>query len=96
MDVRRKKLKKYLLKRVRRSINPGGCWEWMGSTAGNGYGVFTYRGKRYNVRRLCYELFREPIPSKKRLENSCGTYGCINPKHSYVGERKKGGRPKSS
>ena len=64
-----------------------GCWLWMASTAGRGYGQFRIPGTRRNIyaHRLSFELFKGPLPKGAHLMHSCDTPRCINPDHLSIG-----------
>jgi hypothetical protein len=54
-----------------------GCWVWMGSLSGNGYGRF---GKKV-AHRVIYELLRGPIPEGMEADHMCNNIICVNPDH---------------
>jgi hypothetical protein len=60
-----------------------GCWEWLGSRHGKGYGHFAVRGTttRMKAHRYSYELFRGPIPEGMTLDHLCRNRSCVNPSH---------------
>jgi hypothetical protein len=58
-----------------------GCWMWMTSIAGNGYGLFYLAGKKLLVHRVAYELLRGPIPSGLVIDHLCRNRACVNPDH---------------
>lgn len=64
-----------------------GCWLWMASTAGKGYGQFRIPGTRKNIyaHRLSYELFKGALPKGAHLMHSCDTPCCVNPDHLSIG-----------
>lgn len=62
-----------------------GCWNWMGSTKGAGYGNIGV-GKRPNMKsvrthRVTYEHFVGPVPSGMELDHRCRNRRCCNPDH---------------
>jgi hypothetical protein len=68
---------------------PDDCWEWVGSKAQNGYGL--YSGKPHGVpksmsaHRRSYELFIGEIPEDMYVLHQCDTRGCVNPAHLVEG-----------
>jgi len=85
----------YLLSYV--SKRDDGCWEWTGSKAPNGYGLFYER--RVGVKgahRVSYELHHGPIPPGKHVDhtchdpescaggNTCPHRLCVNPDHLSI------------
>ncbi len=65
-----------------------GCWIWIGSKAGKGYGTTTYNGERMSARKVAFLLFvndGEPDPctniTNTKNGNGCGHLTCVNPKH---------------
>ncbi len=62
-----------------------GCWLWIASLDGKGYGQFP-KGKEFgrgNVRahRAAYEIYRGPIPKGMELDHLCRVKTCVNPAH---------------
>jgi hypothetical protein len=66
-----------------------GCWDWLGSDDGRGYGFVHFGGKRerVNVRcnRLSYMLFFGPIPEGMVVMHKCDNPACNNPDHLTLG-----------
>lgn len=58
-----------------------GCWLWMGSTAGAGYGVIGVNGKNEYCHRVAFELFKGPIPEGLTIDHLCRVRVCCNPDH---------------
>lgn len=60
----------------------GSCWPWLGTQAGQGYGVFhPERGKAVRAHRFAYEDAVGPIPEGKQLDHLCRNRICVNPSH---------------
>lgn len=72
-----------ILKRIDQSVE--GCWEWPGSTTGNGYGTVSYYvdgiQKIALTHRILYEYFIGPIPEKYDIDHLCRNRICCNPAH---------------
>lgn len=58
-----------------------GCWLWCGSTQPNGYGAFSYRGRKRLAHRVSYELHHGAIPDGHDVHHTCSTRRCVNPDH---------------
>lgn len=74
-----------LLDRFMEKVSPepnSGCWLWLGSEWGKGYGSFVIeRGKGCQAHRAAYELFVGPIPEGLQLDHKCRVHICVNPDH---------------
>jgi len=58
-----------------------GCWVWMGSKNGGGYGQTTLNGKHVDAHRLVYSELVGDIPSAMDLDHLCRNRACVNPDH---------------
>lgn len=58
-----------------------GCWLWLGSTRGNGYGGGWANGKNYRAHRIAYEYCVGPIPTGLTIDHLCRNRVCVDPKH---------------
>ena len=67
-------------KRVMPEPNSG-CWLWLGSARGNGYGGGLANGKNYRAHRFAYERCVGLIPNGLTLDHLCRNRICVNPKH---------------
>lgn len=59
----------------------GDCWVWERATNGVGYGLITFRGRRWYVHRLAYTLWRGAIPTGLVIDHLCGNTFCWRPAH---------------
>lgn len=60
-------------------IDDKGCWVWLGSVNGAGYGQ--HGQKRTGVHRIAYELWNGPIPRGVQVDHKCRVRCCVNPEH---------------
>jgi len=58
-----------------------GCWLWIGSLKGGGYGQTSWRGKNISAHRLVYQELVGPIPAGLDLDHLCRVRRCCNPVH---------------
>ena len=59
----------------------GECLRWIGTENGNGYGRVTWKGKRYLVHRLIWELAGLNLPDYLVLDHTCHVRDCVSFKH---------------
>lgn len=64
-----------------------GCWLWLGSVRGRGYGQMQVNGRNCCAHRLSYEEFVGPIPEGLDVLHRCDTPSCINPGHLFAGTK---------
>lgn len=58
------------------------CWQWTGSRAPNGYGLFWLRGRQASAHRLAYESYTgRTIPHDRQIDHLCRVRSCVNPMH---------------
>lgn len=62
------------------NINSG-CWEWLASINGRGYGQFYVCGKMVRAHRFAYESLEGEIPPHYFLDHICQNKKCVNPQH---------------
>jgi hypothetical protein len=64
-----------------REVTSGGCWEWQGTIASHGYGVYN----RAYVHRLSWEFYnQDTIPAGMHIDHLCRNTKCFNPEHLEV------------
>jgi hypothetical protein len=66
-------------------VDERGCIPWLGRLDKDEYGAITIRGVRWVASRLCWRLFRGPIPAGKYICHKCDTPRCVNIDHLFVG-----------
>lgn len=67
------------------SGNPSKCYEWQGTTSGNGrgggYGRISIDSCTCAVHRVAFVLFFGYLPAKKQVDHLCKNRLCWNPEH---------------
>lgn len=89
-----KKTKKCIYSRLSamQKVVPNGCWGWLGSTNGRGYGQLSSRhgrgGSPEKAHRVSYEFHHGPIPKGMVVCHKCDNPPCTNPNHLFLGTQK--------
>ena len=60
---------------------PTECWQWIGHTNSNGYGVIDIFKKKFFAHRISYIKYVGAIPINLQLDHLCRNRKCVNPDH---------------
>lgn len=66
-------------------IPEAGCWLWMRSVVGMGYGHASVDGQMWLIHRLSYSFYRGAIPDSLFVLHKCDVPCCCNPSHLHLG-----------
>lgn len=58
-----------------------GCWLWIGTRRGKGYGAFRTKGRQVAAHRFAYESHIGPFPAGAVTDHRCRVRCCVNPWH---------------
>jgi hypothetical protein len=67
------------------SIQPSGCWHWIGAKDTSGYGRFRVGNRMERAHRAVWRLCVGDIPTGLQLNHDCDVRDCVRPEHVYIG-----------
>jgi hypothetical protein len=59
----------------------GECWDYLGCTDKDDYGIVQQFGKAHKAHRKMYEIFKGKIPKGAQIHHTCERKICGNPDH---------------
>ena len=76
-------------------LTESGCWIWMNSLDGSGYGQISTNSKIKRAHRVSYSEFIRDIPEGMLVLHRCDTPSCVNPSHLFLGTHQDNMRDKA-
>ncbi|HEY1035575.1 MAG TPA: HNH endonuclease signature motif containing protein [Pseudoxanthomonas sp.] len=67
-------------------VTESGCWLWLASVNGKGYGQIKVGDRQVGAHRYSWERHRGTIPAGMVVCHKCDTPSCVNPDHMFIGE----------
>lgn len=62
-------------------VRDDGCWQWLSTQTGRGYGSFWHERRVVAVHRLSFEKLRGAISKGLTIDHLCRNRLCVNPLH---------------
>lgn len=66
-----------------------GCYLWIGSYTGHGYGSFWTGTRNERAHRVAWQFAHGPIPNGQEVCHRCDVPSCVNPDHLFLGTHQR-------